>query len=109
MKLIKDLVKGDFLLNERVGKYAPFVFFLAFLAFISISSGHRVDKKVLKIAKMRNEVKELNSEYIETRSRLMIESTHTKVVQKAKEMGLEESKNPPRIIKIDKKGEVIKD
>jgi len=109
MRTLRELIVGDFLLHAGFRKHVPFIAFLALLALISIYSSHSVDKKVLRIAKMRNEVKELNSEYIETRSRLMIESTHTKVVQKAKELGLEESKTPPKVLKINKKGKVIND
>lgn len=106
---IADIIKGDFLLNERFRRNAPFVAYIAFLALLSIYSGHKVDSKVLQISKMRNQVKELNSEYIDTRSQLMIASTHTRVVQKAKDLGLEESKTPPKKIKLNKKGKPVQD
>ncbi len=95
------MVTGRFLVSESWQKNWPFVLYLSLLAMIMISSSHQADKKVHEIAKLRSEVKELSSEYTDTRSRLMQESMKTKVVEKANAIGLKESKKPPVKIKID--------
>tara|TARA_R110002096_G_scaffold276109_3_gene470016 strand:+ start:73413 stop:73634 length:222 start_codon:yes stop_codon:yes gene_type:complete len=64
-----------------------------------ISSSHRADEKVHKIAKLRTEVKELSSEYTDTKAKLMLESMKTKVVEKAAEIGLVPPEKPPIKIK----------
>lgn len=70
---------------------------------IMISSSHNADDKVHQIARLKVQVKELSSEYTDTRSRLMLESMKTKVVEKAGELGLVASEQPP--VKVKSKEE----
>lgn len=62
---------------------------------VMISSSHNAEEKVHEIAKLRTQVKELSSEYTDTRATLMLESMKTKVVEKAENVGLTSSKKPP--------------
>lgn len=98
---LKGVFTGSFLVSEQWAKSWPFILYLSLLALIMIASSHSADRKVHSIAKLRSQMKELNSEYIDTRSRLMIESMEYKVVQKAGELGLEKSDNPPIAIKTN--------
>ena len=98
---IKGLFTGNFLVSQQWVKNWPFIIYLSFLALIMIASSHSADRKVHQIARLRAQMKELNSEYIDTRSRLMIESMEYKVVEKAEEMALEKSSHPPVIIKAE--------
>lgn len=66
---------------------------------IMISSSHRADEKVHRIAKLRTQVKELSSEYTDTKATLMLESMKTEVVEKAGEIGLVPPEKPPVKIK----------
>lgn len=95
-----SVMTGRFLVSKGWEKNWPFILYLSLLAMIMIASSHSADKKVHHIARLRTEMKELNSEYIDTRSRLMLESMETKVVEEARELGLERSQNPPVRIKI---------
>lgn len=96
---LKGVFTGSFLVSEQWAKNWPFILYLSLLALIMIASSHSADRKVHEIARLRSQMKELNSEYIDTRSRLMQESMEYKVVQKAKELGLEKTDEPPIIIK----------
>lgn len=100
---LKGVFNGSFLVSPQLSKNWPFILYLSLLALIMIASSHSADSKVHQISRLRSHMKELNSEYIDTRSRLMIESMEYKVVSKGQELGLEQSKTPPMIIKTENK------
>lgn len=104
-KSIYDLLKGKFLINEDAFNNWKFIIFLSLLALIMISSAHSADRKVHKIAKMNNEVKELRSEFVDTRSKLMKVRMESRVVSQAGKRGLKPSTNPPHKIVITEETE----
>lgn len=86
-------------MSQKWNKNWPYLLYLSLLAMIMIASSHSADRKVHQIAKLRKQMKELNSEYIDTKSTLMLESMETKVVERAEEVGLIKPVIPPTIIK----------
>ena len=66
------------------------------------TSSHNAERKVHRIAELRREMKELNSEFIDTRSRLMNESMESKVIEKvnAAHLNLQQGKQPPKVIRV---------
>ena len=68
---IKDILKGRFLVDDSSLHHWKFVVFLALLAFISILSSHRADKKVVEIKRLQNKVSNLKSEYAFIHKKLM--------------------------------------
>ncbi|MGB0175577.1 MAG: FtsL-like putative cell division protein [Owenweeksia sp.] len=92
---LSSVFTGRFLVSKGWEKNWPFILYLSLLALIMIASSHSADQKVHEIARLRSEMKELNSEFIDTRSRLMLESMESKVVERATELGLERSEHPP--------------
>ena len=66
-----NLLKGKFLISDEAFKNWRFIIFLSFLALIMIASSHSADKKVHYIAELNNDVKELKSEYVDVRMKLM--------------------------------------
>lgn len=97
-----DILKGKFLISDDSLKNWQFILFVALLAMIMIASSHSADKKVHEIAALNNEVKELRSEHVDLRSRVMLLKMEYSVIQKMKEKGLETSDNPPQKIRINK-------
>ncbi|TVQ78883.1 MAG: S-adenosyl-methyltransferase [Flavobacteriales bacterium] len=97
-----SIVSGEFLLDPKIQRYWPTVLYLAVLAGISIYSGHLIEVKVHELQRLRSEMKEYNSRYIDTRSRLMKESSRSKVVFRASAIDLIESPTPPNIIYVEK-------
>jgi hypothetical protein len=93
-----DIARGSFLTNDNVFIHAPFVGFLLILGFITIQAGHIVDARVQEIGKTRVEVKDLESEYIETKSALMQLSMESRVVARAQALGLKKQVEPPKKI-----------
>lgn len=97
---IYNILKGKFLINEDAFKNWKFIIFLSLLALVMISSAHSADRKVHQIAKLNNEVKELRSEFVDMRSKLMKVKMESKVVAQMKKKGLNPSTNPPQKIII---------
>lgn len=96
-----NIVSGEFLLDPKVARYWPMLIYLAILAGISIYSGFLLEVKVHELQRLRGEMKEFNSQYIDTRSRLMKESSRSKVVFRASTLDLIESSTPPKVIYIN--------
>ncbi len=76
------------------------ILFISLLAIIMIASSHSADKKVYEIARLKNEVKEMHSAFVDGRSKLMRLKMESAVVLKMKEKGLVPSVIPPKKIKV---------
>ena len=88
------MVSDDSFKNWRI------ILFVSALAIVMIASSHSADKKVHEIAKLKNEVKEMRSAFVDGRSRLMRLKMESSVVAKMKEKGLTPSVIPPKKIKV---------
>lgn len=80
-----------------------YILFLFVLCMVYIFNNHLALKLVREINLKAKELKELRWEYLTYKSDLMYKSKLTEVLPKAKEMGLEELKNPPFIINLNSK------
>jgi hypothetical protein len=92
-----DVINGNFLTNKNSLKQAPFVLFLTVVALFYIANSYYAERKIRQINKINNELKELRSEYITSKSKLMFVSKQSEVAKTAEEMGLpiKESTTPP--------------
>lgn len=92
---ITEVLRGSFLGNERITRLLPYAIFLTVLALAAIYSGHSADRKVHKINTLRNEVNELESEYLDTKARLMQLELESKVAERIESAGLRAPEQPP--------------
>jgi hypothetical protein len=101
---LSTLLTGRFLVNPKVFQHWPFILFLSFLALVMTASSHTAERRVHEIARLQTEMKELQSQFIDTRTRLMGESMESKVLSRVSENGLKLHKNtnPPRLISVKK-------
>lgn len=99
-KKIYNILKGTFLVSDDAFKNWRFILFVSGLAIVMIASSHSADKKVYEIARLKNEVKEMRSAFVDGRSKLMMLKMESHVVKVMKEKGLAVSENPPQKIKI---------
>ncbi len=106
-----DFINGNFLTNASVVKQVPFVFFLVFVAIVYISNTYYAEKIMRKTNTVTNEIKELRSEYITSKSDLMFISKQSEVARAAAEMnlGIKESVVAPKKIIIEKDAKVQED
>lgn len=95
-----NILKGRFLVNDDAGKSWRFIVFSAVLILIMIASSHNAEKKVYAIGGLDKKVKELRSEYVDLRGKLMKLKMESKVVEKMKARGLRSSEVPPKKIKV---------
>ena len=100
-KALSSVFSGTFLTNESTLKHVPFILFLAFIAILYIANGYQADDKIREVNKITNELKELRSEYISTKSDLMFVSKQSEVAKAAEPMGIKEPIVPPMKIETD--------
>jgi hypothetical protein len=99
-----DVINGNFLTNESAVKQIPFILFLVVVAIIYISNTYYAEKILRKTNTVNNEIKELRSEYITSKSDLMFISKQSEVARAAANMkiGIKESVVAPKKIVIEK-------
>ncbi len=100
-KGLSSVFSGTFLTNEKTLKHLPFILFLALIAIFYIANGYYADDKIREVNKISNQLKELRSEYISTKSELMFASKQSEVAKSAEELGLKEPVVPPIKIEVD--------
>jgi hypothetical protein len=98
------IIRGQFLINQDALKNWKFILFLSALAMIMISSAHRLDKKVHRIAALSEEVKQLKSQFVAGRMALMNAKMETKIIKAMGNRGLFPSEVPPKKIIIASNG-----
>ena len=96
-----SFLNGSFLTREWVLGQLPFVLFLALIAMGYIANGYYAERMVKEINTTTNELKELRSEYITTKSDLMHISKQSEVAKYSQKIGLVESTTPPKKIVMD--------
>lgn len=100
-KGLSSVFSGTFLTNESTLKHLPFILFLALIAIFYIANGYYADDKIREVNKVSNQLKELRSEYISTKSELMFASKQSEVAKAAQDLGLTEPVVPPIKIEVD--------
>lgn len=97
----KDFLDGTVLTRKTVVKQLPFIIFLSIIGIIYIGNRYHAEKVIRDINTLQEEVKNLRAEEITTASELMKVSRQSEVVKlvKEKNLGLEESTEPPAKIK----------
>ena len=93
-----SLFSGSFLAEEITIKQLPFIFFLTFIALCYVANGYYAESTVRKISRVTNEIKELKSEFIITKSDLMFISKQSQVAKISEKMGVKEAVMPPKKI-----------
>lgn len=76
------------------------IIWISFLAVIMIASSHSADQKVYEIARLKNEVKELRSAFVDGRSKLMRLKMESSIIKKVADKGIVISEIPPKKIKV---------
>ena len=94
-------MRGSFLVDEKSTSNWIYIFLFLILSLVMISSSHSVDQKVYKIASLNEEIKSLRSEFVDTRTRLMIYKMESSVKNRLSQHGIKSSKTPPVKIVIN--------
>lgn len=102
--LAKGLSKvfgGGFLSDERAIQHVPFILFLALIAILYIANGYYADDKIREVNKVSNQIKELRTEYISSKSDLMFISKQSQIAAAVDTLGLKEPVVAPLKIEMD--------
>ncbi|MDF2447651.1 MAG: hypothetical protein K0R26_155 [Bacteroidota bacterium] len=102
--LAKGLSKvfgGSFLSDDRAIQHIPFILFLGMIAILYIANGYYADDKIREVNKVSNQIKELHTEYISSKSDLMFVSKQSEVAKAVAALGLKEPVVAPMKIEMD--------
>lgn len=100
-KGLSSVFSGSFLTNDKTLRHLPYFMFLASIAVLYIANGYYADDKIREATRLTNQLKELRSEYITTKSDLMFASKQSEVAKAAAALGLAEPVVPPYKIVVD--------
>lgn len=100
---VYDLLRGSFLTDASAFKNWRIIIFVVGLLLFMISSAHKADGKVIKIAELNKKKRELRAEYVDTGTMLMRIKMESNIRQKVKQRGILPSKESPQKIKIIRK------
>lgn len=97
---VYNLLKGKFLIGKDAFKNWQIILFVVLLLMVMIYRAHKTDEKVLKIAQLNNEIRELKAEFLDTRTKVMQLELESTVQKKVAQRGLLPTQNPPKKIKV---------
>jgi len=100
---VKDILKGKFLVDDSSMSNWRFLMFMAFLGIVIISSAHWVDRKVVLINEIEEEVSSLKSQYTDAHRTLMGMQLETEIIKHSSNVGIKLTENQPYVIikKVD--------
>jgi cell division protein FtsL len=98
-KATRKILGGE-MLSLGTFRFFPFLIYGAFLAFFYIANNYYAEAKIRKINSLRKELKEINFEYITTKSKLEDLSKQSKLSKKLASTGISESNEPVKTIRI---------
>ncbi len=98
-----QILNGEFLTKEFVLNNLNFIFFIIFLLLVLVAKGYYGKQLSKDAEKAQIELNELNSNYVETKTKLEEETRRYKLVEKLSKRGLNETVNPTKVIRIRKK------
>lgn len=100
-KGLSKIFGGGFLSDDRTIQHIPFILFLALIAILYIANGYYADDKIREVNKISNQIKELRTEYISSKSDLMFISKQSQVAAAVDTLGLKEPVVAPMKIEVE--------
>ena len=97
-----QIMNGDFLTRDFVMNNLNYIFFVIFLMILTVSKGYYVNQLSNDIAKEEKAVGGMTADYVETKAKLEELTRRTQMIEKLKPLGLRETINPTKVIRIKK-------
>jgi hypothetical protein len=82
-------------------QYLPKVLYVVLFLLVYIWNAHQGDKLIREIAVLKGEVNDLRADYTTLKADLMFRSKQSEVANQVKDLGLEESLEPPQKIVLE--------
>lgn len=101
-KALRSVLDGTILTRENVVKLIPFGLYVTLLILIYIANSYYAEKSIKKANRIRNELKELEYEFITSKSDMMHNSKQSEVARRLDSLGtgIRESVVPPTKIYV---------
>jgi len=99
-----QILNGDFLTKEFMLGNLGFIFFVMFLLLLTVSKGYYGKRLSDGVYETQKELNELTSDHFEAKTRLEEETQRVKLVDELAPIGLKETVNPTKVIRVKKKG-----
>ena len=87
--------------NDNTLQHVPFILFIGLITILYIANGYYADDKNREVNKISNQIKELRTEFISSKSDLMFVSKQSEVAKAVEPLGLKEPVSAPMNIEID--------
>jgi hypothetical protein len=100
-KAIRSLLDGTILTRETAVRLLPFVLFLTAICIAYIANSYYAEKTLRQSITTRKEIKELENEYLSSKSELMMCSKQSEVAALLDTTGVVESVVPPKKIFVN--------
>lgn len=101
-RLVAKVNPFGYITTQNIVKMLPLFFFLVFLSLLYIANTYSSERTIREINSLKNDLKEMRSEYLTTKSELMLMSRQSSVFSKVEHLGIKESTVPPKKIEIKK-------
>jgi len=103
--LLRDLMSGSTITDKIILKNLGYILMLTLLGAIYIANRFHAEKLTREAARLQKEVKDLRSESLSTSADLMYASKQSEVLRlvKDRDLNLEELREPPFELIVDKK------
>lgn len=100
MTLVKKVTGNlkDIISEKGVFQMMPFIFFLTFLGILYIGFNYRLEKTQKTINKITSELRELDTEYLETQTQINALTRQSEIIEKVTPFGLQELTESPKVI-----------
>ncbi len=76
-------------------RYMPKILFVAFLLVLYIMNSYLIEKKRIRIQKVKAEIEDLRTDYTTMKADYMFKGKQSEVAKRVSSMGLKESSEPP--------------
>lgn len=100
-----EIVSGDFLVKEFVINNLPYIFFLIFLMLLIVSKGYYAKQLIQDINSTQKQLDAVTADFVESKAKLEEETTRSNLLDDLSEIGLKETTNPVKVIRVKKQND----
>lgn len=102
-KNVSQIMSGEFLTKDFVVNNLNFIFFVLFLLILTVSKGYYVRQLSQNIRAEEKSLQDITADYVGTKAKLEKMTRRSEMVKKLAPMGLTETLNPTKVIRIKSK------
>ncbi|PKR79833.1 hypothetical protein CW751_12815 [Brumimicrobium salinarum] len=98
-----QIMNGDFLTKGFVMNNLAYIFFVIGLMILMVSKGYYVHQLANDISEEEKKVRDVTADFVESKAELEEMTRRTEMIEKLKPLGLKETINPTKVIRIKDK------